>query len=278
MNSFEKDVLRDLVSRSAWDEADEGALGDRARRAWRWARRQARPLVVHALRWIITNTPVQDMPPALPPPPAVSQDRDPSSRRGGGSVPPSRFEAEEDRFELLEHLGHAAEAAETDDEAEAFAGAMIPVAVRCEPGAEGILHFVLPVLLSGLAGAILYLRRYPRTRVLIRTLPTVVQRTVAEIIRRHGRGHFVSAQAARHIFARQMQSVLGSARPLVTVVRRSRALDGHFHRVHRLARPARTRIAGGPLPRLRVPGMRIPRARIMRIPRIGRIGGFRMRR
>ena len=82
---------------------------------------------------------------------------------------------------LMEHLGHAAAEAETEEEAEAFIGALVPLAARLLPRAASAVMRVAPNLIRGAAGAARALRSNPATRPLVRTLPTVVRQTTAAL-------------------------------------------------------------------------------------------------
>src|SRR5215472_7482993 len=59
---------------------------------------------------------------------------------------------------MMEHLGHAATATQSEAEAEALAGAMIPLAVRVVPRAAPALMRATPGLVCGVAGVIRGLR------------------------------------------------------------------------------------------------------------------------
>lgn len=130
---------------------------------------------------------------------------------------------------LMEHLGHAAAAAESEAEAEAFLGALVPLAARLLPRAASTVMRVAPNLIRGIAGAARTLRRNPATRPLVRALPAVVRRTTATLARQASRGRPVTPQSAVRTLARQTAQVLGSPRQCAQVYRRSRALDRRYH-------------------------------------------------
>ena len=124
---------------------------------------------------------------------------------------------------LMEHLGHAA------TEAEAFIGAMIPMAARLIPRAAPAIMRSAPQLIRGLAGVTRMLRRSPATRQLVRTLPQVVRRTAASIARQTAQGGPVTPQQAVRTLARQTARIVGSPQQAVQAYRRSRALDQRHH-------------------------------------------------
>lgn len=145
---------------------------------------------------------------------------------------------------LMEHLGHAATVARNEAEAEAFIGALVPlattllprlapaaarVAARVIPRAVGMMRNVAPRLISGVARTTRLLRRNPATRQLVRTLPAVVRGTVANIARQYARGQRVTPQTAGRTLARYTARVLSSPQTVVRAYRRSRALDRRYH-------------------------------------------------
>jgi hypothetical protein len=160
----------------------------------------------------------------------------------GGLLPQQEYEAElEGEFEIspirkiypdamLEHLGHAAAATQSEAEAEALAGAMIPLAARVVPRAAPALMRATPGLVCGISGVVHGLRRSPTTRPLVRVVPAIVRRTAATIAHQASRGAPVTPQAAVRTLARQTLRVLGSPQQSARAFRRSRALDRHFHR------------------------------------------------
>jgi hypothetical protein len=142
---------------------------------------------------------------------------------------------------LMEHLGHAAAAAESEAEAETFIGALIPLAARILPRVAPTIMRAAPRLIRGAANVARTLRRHPATRPLVRALPTVVRRTAANIAQQVAQGRPVTPQSAVRTLARQTARVLSSPQQCVQAYRRSRALDRQLHRV---ARPAAMRTAG----------------------------------
>lgn len=127
---------------------------------------------------------------------------------------------------LMEHLGHAAAEAETEEEAEAFLGALVPLAARAVPS----LMRVAPTLIRGVAGAARTLRANPATRPLVRAMPTVVRRTAQNLARQAQQGRPVTPQRAARALARQTQRVISNPRQCAQAYQRSRALDRQFHR------------------------------------------------
>jgi hypothetical protein len=138
---------------------------------------------------------------------------------------------------LMEHLGHAASQTESEAEAEAFVGALIPLAARVIPRVAPAVMRAAPQLIRGVARVTRTLRRNPATRPLVRTVPTIVRRTAATLARRVARGRPVTPQVAVRTLAGQTARVLSNPRQCVQVYRRSCALDRRYHAVAR--RPSR---------------------------------------
>lgn len=173
-----------------------------------------RRLIPTLVRLMATNQP-QD--PALPPPepvPVVAQDE--RKRGGAGSPPEGEFEFEYE-FEfadaprgrmtpptLMRYLAREAERAQSEDEAEAFIGALVPLAAQAIPRAAPAVMRVAPQLISGLSQAASAMRRDPRTRPLVRQLPAVVQRTAASLAQRAAQGGAVTPATATRSLARQL--------------------------------------------------------------------------
>ncbi|MCG8346469.1 MAG: hypothetical protein MI924_01650 [Chloroflexales bacterium] len=134
---------------------------------------------------------------------------------------------------VMEHLGHCATKAKREAEAEAFIGALVPLAARLIPKAASALTRAAPHLVRGLSQATRTLRRNPQTRPLVRALPTVMRRTAANLARQSARGRRVTPRAAVRALAGQTARVVGNPRRCAQALRRSRALDRRYHRVAR---------------------------------------------
>ncbi|HLK60245.1 MAG TPA: hypothetical protein VKU00_27025 [Chthonomonadaceae bacterium] len=130
---------------------------------------------------------------------------------------------------MLEHLGHAAMETHSEAEAEALVGAMIPLIARANPAIARSIQRAAPGLVCGAASVARQLRRTRATRPLVRVLPTILQRTAADIARQEARGRAVPPQAAVRTLARQTYQVINSPQSCVQAWRRSRALDRRYH-------------------------------------------------
>jgi hypothetical protein len=137
---------------------------------------------------------------------------------------------------MLEHLGHAAAATESEAEAEALVGSMVPLAARVVPQASTAIMRATPGLVCGLAGVVRTLRRDPATRPLVRVVPAIVRRTATAIGQQTNQGASVTPQAAVRTLARQTARVLGDPRQAAQAFRQSQKLDRHFHKTGGAAR------------------------------------------
>lgn len=138
---------------------------------------------------------------------------------------------------VMEHFGHAMTEAESEYEAEAFLPLLLPLAAKALPMvARAVLPRLMPVvrrvaprLIRGATNVLRTLRRNPATRPLVRVLPTIVRRTVADVARDVQRGQPVTAQRAVQHLAGESRRVLASPRTCVHAYHRSRALDSRYH-------------------------------------------------
>jgi hypothetical protein len=138
---------------------------------------------------------------------------------------------------LMEHLGHAAATAQSEAEAEAFLGALIPLAARLIPRIAPTVMRAAPGLIRGVSRVARTLRRSPATRPLVRAIPAIARGTVGNIARQVARGQPVTPQTAVRTLARQTARVLSNPQQCVQALQRSRALDRQYHRVTRTVQP-----------------------------------------
>lgn len=142
---------------------------------------------------------------------------------------------------LMEHFGHLAAEAESEAEAEAFIGALIPLAARLAPS----VMRVAPQLVRGAAQVTRMLRQSPSTRQLVRTVPTIMRRTAADLARQTARGRAPTGRGALQTLARNTQRAIGTPAQASQTLRRARALDQQLHRTAPVtAQPMPTPAAG----------------------------------
>ena len=144
---------------------------------------------------------------------------------------------------LMEHLGHAAAATESEAEAEAFVGALIPMATRLAAGAAPAVRRLLPHLVRAAANIVRTLRRNPATRALVRAVPTIIQRTVASLARMYSRRQQINVQIALRVLARHTADLLGNQQRTTEVIRQSNNRDLQYHQ---RVGPAAANVPGRP--------------------------------
>lgn len=129
---------------------------------------------------------------------------------------------------LMEHLGSMASHAETEAEAEAFLGALVPLAARALPA----ITRAAPAIIRGVSKVGRNLWRNPATRQMVRAVPQVVQRTAVDMARQHAAGRPLTTSMATRSLARQTANVLGSPGRRRSALRRCRAMDRRWHMKH----------------------------------------------
>jgi hypothetical protein len=131
----------------------------------------------------------------------------------------------------MEHYGHAAAMAESEAEAEAFLFPLVPLAAKLLLPKVGklVMRRVGPRLIRGVLRAGRQLRTDPRTRPLVRVLPSIVRQTVAQVGQTAQTGAPISPQLATNALARRTQTVLSDPQRAVAAYRRSRRLDRRYH-------------------------------------------------
>lgn len=129
---------------------------------------------------------------------------------------------------LMEHLGSMAAHAETEAEAEAFLGALVPLAAKALPA----ITKAAPSIIRGVAKVGRNLWRNPATRQMVRAVPQVVKRTAVDIARQHAAGRPLTRSMATRSLARQTANVLGSPNRRRAALRRCRAMDRRWHAKH----------------------------------------------
>jgi hypothetical protein len=154
---------------------------------------------------------------------------------------------------MMAHIGHAATEAESEAEAEAFIGALVPIAARLIPRAAPVIMRAAPQLVRALSGVTRTLRRSPATRPLVRAIPEVMRRTVAGVADQVARGRPVTPQSAVRLLARNTSQVLGNPQAAVRAYRRTQALDRRYHAATCPHVRAAARPRPAPLPRVRTP-------------------------
>jgi hypothetical protein len=160
---------------------------------------------------------------------------------------------------MMEHMAHEVAEAESEQEAaEGFlpliplvASKLLPLAAKALPKVARLLpkitrtvNRVTPQLTRGVSQITRTLFRNPRTRPLVRTIPSIARRTVAHIARQAATGRTVTPQTAVRTLAQQTRTILRSPRHRALAVRRSHTLDRQAHRIIGTPAPKATGSAG----------------------------------
>lgn len=147
---------------------------------------------------------------------------------GEGEVDPTLRSAP---ARAMEHLAHMAAEAENETDSEAFLGALVPLAAQLV--SRRVIPAVLraaPQLVRGVTQVAKTLSATPQGKSLMRTVPTIVRRSVARVARNVAQGAPVTPGGAVRILASETSRVLSSPRRCRCALRRSRALDRGYHR------------------------------------------------
>jgi hypothetical protein len=140
---------------------------------------------------------------------------------------------------MMEHLAHAAMEAENEQEAaEQFfpliglaAAKLLPLAAKAGAKLLPKLMKSAPKLIRGVSNMTRSLHRNPRTRPLLRTMPTIVNNTMNNLARQAASGRPITSQRAVRTLAQQANRVLSNPQRCAQAYRRSRTLDRQMHRV-----------------------------------------------
>ncbi|WOB44515.1 hypothetical protein HNI00_16195 [Thermoleptolyngbya oregonensis NK1-22] len=134
------------------------------------------------------------------------------------TAPASEYEV------MAEHLAHMAANSQSEAEAEAFIGALIPMVARGISAAAPVISRVVPQVIRPLAQAGRALLQNPQTRPLVRTFPTIARSSLATLAQRVAKGQPVNARVAARTVAGNVAQVLGNPRRASAVMKRSRQI------------------------------------------------------
>jgi hypothetical protein len=143
------------------------------------------------------------------------------------------------RLPLMGHLGSAAATARTEAEAEAFLGALVPLAAQLAPRVGGAIMRAAPQLIQGVANAGRAILRSPVARPLVRAVPAIVQGTVADLAGQVAAGRPITAQGAVRTLARRTQRTLSNPAGVQRAINQTRRQDRQYHRQVPSGRPCR---------------------------------------
>lgn len=122
---------------------------------------------------------------------------------------------------MMEHLAYQAANSESEAEAEAFLGALVPMAARLIPSAAKAVSAVMPSLIQGVSKMGRALHGSPTTRKLLQTVPTVLKGTVGTLARQVEEGKPISSQTAIRALAGNVAHMLESPKKVKRVMTKS---------------------------------------------------------
>lgn len=153
-----------------------------------------------------------------------------AEEEGEGFVNPTRRIYRD--AEMMAHFATLASQTESEGEAEAFIGALVPLAAKLIPRAAKLISSNGPALVRGTRGLARRLRRSPQGRRLVKALPVVLQRTAQSLADQAANGQPIDSGTVIGTLGDITGRVLrgGSARRAV------RAVDVFNRRYHRRRR------------------------------------------
>lgn len=128
---------------------------------------------------------------------------------------------------LAEHLAHMAANSESEAEAEAFIGALVPLIARGFGAAAPSLMRAAPHLIRGAARAAHTLYPNARTRPLLRTFPGILKKTASMLARQANSNRPLAQSTAVKALAGNVAQVLGNPRTTAQIMKRSRLLHAN---------------------------------------------------
>jgi hypothetical protein len=152
--------------------------------------------------------------------------------------------------ELMAHLANRAAMTESEAEAEAFIGALVPIAAKLIPRAARLIRGNAPALVKSATRLVRRLRRDPATRRLVKAVPVVLQRTAQSLADQAAAGRPIDGATVVRTLGRMTGRVLGGP----NAGRAMSAVDVFNRRYHRRRRWQQRRWQ-------RYPGNRYPRYR-----------------
>ena len=150
--------------------------------------------------------------------------------------------------ELMAHLSTRAAQTSSEAEAEAFLGALVPIASKLIPRAAGILVRNAPALIRGTSALGRRLRRSPATRKYVQAMPVILQRTAQSLADQAASGRPLTPDAAVSTMTRIAGRLLRTPPERNRAVRAVNTFDRRYHRRSRRPSPALTEPRRRPRP------------------------------
>jgi hypothetical protein len=157
--------------------------------------------------------------------------------------------------ELMAHLSSRAAQADSEAEAEAFLGALVPIAARLIPRATQLLVRNAPTLIRGVSRLGQQLRRDPATRRFITAIPVILQRTAQSLADQAAAGRPISADTVIQTLTSVAARILGRPANRQRAVQAVGVFDRGYHNRWRTV-PAGRRGAARPRRRPASPAAR----------------------
>ena len=142
--------------------------------------------------------------------------------------------------ELMAHLSTKAAVTSSEAEAEAFIGALVPIASKLIPRASGVIARNAPALIRGASALGRRLRRSPSTRKYVAAMPVILQRTAQSLADQGASGRPVTPDGAVSTMIRIAGRVLRTPPERDRAVRAVNTFDRRYRRRSRRTSPGPT--------------------------------------
>ena len=136
--------------------------------------------------------------------------------------------------ELMAHLSAQAARTESESESEAFIGALVPLAAQLIPRAATIVRRNAPTLIRGSMRLARQLRRQPRTRRLIGTLPVILQRSAQSLADQAASGRAITPAKVLQTLGSIAERVLTDPADCRSALSAVGTFDRRYHRRSRI--------------------------------------------
>jgi hypothetical protein len=132
--------------------------------------------------------------------------------------------------ELMAHLSTRAAQTSSEAEAEAFLGALVPIAAKLIPRAASVLAKNAPALIRGTSALGRKLRRNPATRRYVTAMPVILQRTAQSLADQAASGRPMTTDAALTTMTRIARRMLRTPPERDRAVRAVGTFDRRYRR------------------------------------------------
>lgn len=122
---------------------------------------------------------------------------------------------------LLEHLAYKAATSESEAEAEAFLGALVPLVTQLIPSATKAVTAAAPALIQGISSIGSSLYRDPSTRRLLQTAPGILKGAVTNLAHQANRGQSIDSSTAIRALAGSTSTMFRNPRRVARTMKRS---------------------------------------------------------